>query len=103
MAKTKRISWSPSSRRDLFDIYRYFARAASPEIAETLLQEIDAAISKLRSEPLMGTLRPELLPELRVIFIHPYSLFYRPTEETIEIARIVHERREPLSAETLTD
>ena len=97
----ERISWSPALRRDLFDIYRYFTEVASHEVAETLLQEIEAATIKLKHEPFMGSPRDEIYPGLRATFARPYVILYRVTETNVEIARVVHEKRAPLSPDQL--
>ena len=103
MAATKRLFWSPSSRRDLIEIYGYFARVASDEVGQQLLLEIEAAVERLKTNPLIGTPRFEILPNLRATYAHPYTILYRLTNEGVEIARIVHERREPLSAENAAE
>jgi toxin ParE1/3/4 len=97
MAAAKRLLWSPSSRRDLIDIYGYFLRVASDEIAGRLLLEIETAVERLKNSPLMGTPRFEMLPGLRAIYFHPYTIFYQFNEDAVEIGRVVHERREPIS------
>jgi plasmid stabilization system protein ParE len=103
MAATKRLFWSPSSRRDLLEIYGYFSRVASDEVAEQLLLEIEAAAQRLKNNPLIGTPRFEILPDLRATYAHPYTILYRLMNEGVEISRVVHERREPLSADSTTD
>jgi toxin ParE1/3/4 len=103
MAAAKRLFWSPSSRRDLIEIYGYFAHVASDEVGEQLLLEIEAAVERLKTNPLIGTPRFEILPNLRAIYVHPYSILYRITNGEVEISRIVHERREPLSADNAAE
>jgi plasmid stabilization system protein ParE len=76
---------------------------ASPEIADNLLLEIDVGASRLKAEPLMGPPRNELVPGLHVIFVHPYSLFYRVENDEVEIYRIIHEERKPPSAESFSE
>jgi plasmid stabilization system protein ParE len=103
MAAAKRLLWSPSSRLDLIEIYGYFSRVASDEVAEQLLLEIEAAVERLKKHPLIGTPRFEILPDLRAAYTHPYTILYRLTNEGVEISRVVHERREPLSADGTID
>ena len=38
--KNSPISWAPAAKRDLRDIWRYFARVASIEVADRLLRDI---------------------------------------------------------------
>ena len=103
MARVKRLTWSPASQRDLLDIHRYYSRVASPEIADNILLEIDAGAARLKAEPLMGPPHDEIVPSLHVIFVHPYSVFYRFENDTVEISRIIHEERNPPSAEVFSD
>lgn len=103
MAATKRLLWSPSSRRDLIEIYGYFSRVASDEVGQQLLLEIDAAVERLKTNPLIGTPRFEIFPDLRATYAHPYTILYRLTNEGVEISRIVHERHEPLSADSAAE
>lgn len=85
------------------EIYGYFSRVASDEVAEQLLLEIEAAVERLKTNPLIGAPRYEILPHLRATYAHPYTIFYRLTNEGVEISRVVHERREPFSADSTTD
>jgi toxin ParE1/3/4 len=103
MAAAKRLLWSPSSRRDLIEIYGYFSRVASDEVAERLFLEIESAVERLKTNPLIGTQRFEILPGLRASYAHPYTILYRLKNEAVEISRIVHERREPLSTDGMVD
>jgi toxin ParE1/3/4 len=41
----------------------------------------------------MGRARDEVAPGLRSILRHPYVIFYRVTKDSIEIARVLHGRR----------
>jgi plasmid stabilization system protein ParE len=76
---------------------------ASLEIADNVLLDIDVGASRLKAEPLMGPPRDEIIPGLHVIFIHPYSVFYRVKGDEIEISRIIHEERKPPSAEVFPE
>jgi toxin ParE1/3/4 len=98
MERRRSVQWSPAAEQDLIDIWRYFARVAAPEIADTLLREIDIAANRLPEYPLLGRLRLDIMPEaaasVRSLPVHPYTIFYRPTETAIEIARVLHERQD---------
>jgi toxin ParE1/3/4 len=94
MARTaKHLTWSPKARHDLQQIWRYFARVASHDVADRLVREIGVAGLRLRERPFIGRPREEVMPGLRSLRVHPYALFYRVIEDRIEIARILHERR----------
>jgi toxin ParE1/3/4 len=64
------------------------------EVADGLLSEAERAAKRLGQYPLMGRPREELAPGLRSILAHPHVLFYRVTDQTVEIARVLHERRD---------
>jgi plasmid stabilization system protein ParE len=51
--KHRRVVWAPKSKRDLRDVWRYYERVASPEIADKLLREINHAGQRLADEALM--------------------------------------------------
>lgn len=43
MAKARRIVWAPRAKQDLLDIWNYYARVASAEIAESILRGLARA------------------------------------------------------------
>lgn len=87
------VVWAPKAKRDLRNIWRYFADVASPEIADKLLRDIDLAGQRLGQRPFMGRPREEVLPGLRSVLVHPYTVFYRMTDTRVDIVRVLHERR----------
>jgi hypothetical protein len=38
--KRRRVVWVPHSKRDLLDVWRYYERVASSDVADKLLREI---------------------------------------------------------------
>src|SRR5438270_518937 len=74
----KRLVWSPAAQKDLREIWRYYANAASLEIADRLLRDIGEAARRIQQRPLTGRTRDEVMPGLRSILVHPYVIFYRP-------------------------
>src|SRR5437762_10414837 len=99
-----RVVWAPAARRDLLDIWRYFAEVASPELADGLLRDIAFAADRLSTDPQMFRVRMDLMPDLpgglRSVPVHPYTIFYRvqPTvdgdDKGVQIIRVLHERRD---------
>jgi toxin ParE1/3/4 len=87
------VIWAPAAKKDLRDIWNYFIDVASPEIADRLLRDIVEAGTRAGQRPLAWRARDEIMPGLRSILVHPYVLFYRVKPGTIEIVRIVHQRR----------
>ncbi|MBV8565619.1 MAG: type II toxin-antitoxin system RelE/ParE family toxin [Methylobacteriaceae bacterium] len=54
MPKARLVTWAPRAKRDLRDIWGYYARVASPEIADKLLREISEAGERLGQRSLPG-------------------------------------------------
>ena len=92
-ADDRRLVWSPGAENDLRDIWRYFVRVASREVADRLLREIRSATEKARQRPLAWRARDEIMPGLCSILVHPYIVFYRVKEDAVEIVRVLHQRR----------
>ncbi|RAI43349.1 type II toxin-antitoxin system RelE/ParE family toxin [Rhodoplanes roseus] len=89
-----KLLWSPEAERDLGDVYDHVAAAGSPKAATHVLISIDQACRRLIDYPHKGPSREELAPDLRSIVVHPYVIFYRPTDIAIEIVRVLHGRRD---------
>ena len=77
-AKRRHVVWAPRAKRDLADVWRYYARVASIEVADKLLREIDDAARRLSDDALRWRARDELMPGLRSALVPPYVIFYRP-------------------------
>lgn len=92
-AKRRQVVWAPRGEQDLRDVWRYYARVASPDIADKLVREIGQAGERLRDQALMWRARDEVMPGLRSVLVHPYTVFYRVTNGRVEIVRVLHERR----------
>ena len=42
----------------------------------------------------MWRARDEVVPGLRSMLVHPYTIFYRVDDQAVEIVRVLHERRD---------
>lgn len=89
-----KVIWSPRSKQDLVEIWGYYARVASPEVADTLIHEITTIGMRLQENPLLWKVRSEIAPNIRSVLSYPYTIFYRIENETVQIVRVLHERRE---------
>ncbi len=85
--------WAPRAKRDLADVWRYYAEVASIEVADRLLHEIDDTARRLSDNALRWRTRDELMPGLRSALVHPYVIFYRIENGKVEIVRVLHGRR----------
>jgi toxin ParE1/3/4 len=81
------------AEQDLGDIWRYYANAASVDVADRLVAAIIAAASRVVQRPLSGRSRAELKAGLRSILSSPYIVFYHVSDSGVEIVRVLHERR----------
>src|SRR5947209_8584452 len=80
---------APRARADMEVISDYYADK-SESFARKLLAEI-FRLARLHAQfPLMGRPREDLRPGLRSFAVKPYVVFYRPTADTIEVARVLH-------------
>ena len=78
----------------MIDIGTYFARVGSIDVADSLLREIAATARRVAERPFTGRSREELAMGLRSVLVHPHIIFYRVSERSIEIVRILHQRRD---------
>ena len=86
---------APAAKNDLIDIFQYGLRQWGQAQSESYLSIIKNQFWSLTRQPLMGTERPELLPDIRSLPIESHTLFYRVTADRIEIVRVLHGRQDP--------
>jgi toxin ParE1/3/4 len=94
MPGSRRVVWAPRARQDLLDIWRYYARVASLEIADNVLRGIERASDAVARNPLARRTRDDLLPGLRSALVSPHTIFFRIQDADIEIVRVLHGRRD---------
>ena len=93
MPPDKQIEWSPASKNDLRQIWRYYSRVASPEVADRMVREISTESERIGRHPTPGREHDDF-PGLRRLLFHPYTLFFRITDDAAEVARVLHEQRD---------
>lgn len=91
--KPKRVIWAPKAKQDLRGVWHYYARVASPEIADQMVREIAQVSEQLVDHALMWRARNEVAPGLRSVLRHPHVIFYRVKDDNVEVARVLHARR----------
>jgi toxin ParE1/3/4 len=89
----RRVIWAPIAKQDLHDVWQYYARVASPDIADRMVKEIASTAERLSGQALMWRARDEVAPGLRSVLSQPYVVFYRVKDDRVEIARVLHGRR----------
>jgi toxin ParE1/3/4 len=91
--KPKRLAWAPRADQDLLDIWSYYASEASDDIADKVVAQIVTAARRIAALPLSGRPRDDLQSGVRSVLAHPYLVFYRETEDVVQVLRVLHERR----------
>ena len=88
-----RIIRAPAAEQDAVEIWAYIARD-NPPAADRLLARFDRVFRTLAGQPLAGQTAGELAPDLRLIPVGAYLVFYRPLPDGIAVARILHSARD---------
>ncbi|MGV6858127.1 MAG: type II toxin-antitoxin system RelE/ParE family toxin [bacterium] len=86
---------APAAQNDLKDIYQYGVQQWGQAKSESYLSTIKSQLWLLTQQPLIGTERPEFLPNIRSLPIESHTLFYRVTSNRVEIIRVLHARQDP--------
>jgi toxin ParE1/3/4 len=95
MAARKRpVIWSPEAETDLTDIWNYYRDVAGQQMAGSRVRAISEACLLLEEHPLIGRARDEVRPGLRSVLVSPHVVFYRISNETAQIVRILDGRRD---------
>jgi toxin ParE1/3/4 len=89
------LVFAPAAKNDLKDIYQYGLRQWGQSQSESYLSTIKNQFWLLTRQPLIGTQRPELLPNVRSLPINSHTLFYRVIANRVEIIRVLHGRQDP--------
>ena len=84
---------SDAARSDLDEIWFYIAQD-NVDAADRFLRAIVSRFPKLAAMPQIGRAREELSPRLRSFPVGRYIIFYRPMENGVEIARVLHGARD---------
>lgn len=88
----------PRAREDVDEIAATIA-VEHPKAALRFLDDFDAAIDRLLQfpelAPVWPTNRPDTLITVRRVVLRRFrvSIFYRPTETTLEVLRVLHHAR----------
>jgi toxin ParE1/3/4 len=95
MANPRRpIVWSADALTDLAEIWTYYAEAAGQWTADKIARDINEKCRFIEAYPFGGRARDEVRRGLRSIAETPYVVFYRVAEESTEIVRVLHGRRD---------
>ena len=84
-----------SASRDLAQIWYYYDEAAGEEVANRLVTRIESRFPLIAENPYIGVLRTEYGSGVRAYPVPnlPYTIIYQISGGMVEIARVVHGRR----------
>jgi toxin ParE1/3/4 len=88
-----RIVYSPRARADLNEIWDYIA-ADNIAAADRVAARFDSIFDLLAQRPRMGRLRDEIAEGVRTFPAGNYLLLYRPTNDGIDVLRVIHGARD---------
>lgn len=93
-----KIVYLPLAESDILDAVDYIAdRLDAPQAAADLLSELDETVQRISMFPyaheLYRTTRP-MRDEIRKVPVKGYVLYYAVFEDTVEIRRFLHGRRD---------
>ena len=84
---------SPLAEEDLEEIWGFVAER-DVEAADRLVDEITGRFDHLLAYPEAGRARHDLLVNLRSLPVKRYDIFYQPTDDGVEIFRVLHGSRD---------
>jgi toxin ParE1/3/4 len=90
----KQLDIKATARAELAQIYDYSIAEFGPTVAEAYLTGLRNAFERLLEFPFMGTIYPDVTPEVRVILHRSHRVFYRIDGEVVLIIRILHKMRD---------
>jgi len=91
----KALFFSPAARQDLAEIAEYVSNAAGPSIAAEVIIRIRETCRLIADTPgEIGVARPEIREGVRSFPVPPHVLFFRYSEDEVEVVRVLHGRRD---------
>ena len=91
-----KIVYLPLAEADILDAVDY-RKLDAPKAAQDLLDELDDTVERISKYPyaheLYRTTRP-MRDEIRKVPVKGYVLYYAVLEDTVEIRRLLHGRRD---------
>jgi toxin ParE1/3/4 len=94
------VHYEADARQDMADIFDYLDIHASESIADRFYDAVRKTVEQLLRSPNLGERHPSCNPKLqgmrkwRVDGFPNHVIFYRPTEDKLEILRVFHGARD---------
>jgi toxin ParE1/3/4 len=90
-----RLLFDRDAKQDLRQIVYYIGfEKERPMTARKVALKIYKQCKRYARNPLIGQLRNDLLPGIRIFTVRPYVVFYFPMDDGICVARIIHGARD---------
>lgn len=93
-----RVTKRPLAFADLAEIWSFIADDSEVS-ADRFLALMNSKFELLSTQPAMGRLRDELLPQLRSFPVGRYVVFYVAISDGVELVRILHSSRDTAAAD----
>lgn len=87
------LSALPQFENDLLDVWLTIA-VDNPAAADAMIDRIWERCQALRQQPKMGPSRADIAPDCRQLSVGAYLVLYRITDDTVELVRVIHGRRD---------
>ena len=88
-----RVLRRPKAAEDIAGVWDFIADD-NPDAADHWVDQLDAQLRLLATQPLMGRARDELAPGIRSFPFGRYLVFYLPISDGIDVVRILHGARD---------
>lgn len=85
---------SPRAKADLVDLWAYSLASWGNQQEDVYLEKVETAFLNLLEHPKLGRLRCEVLPDVYSLVEEKHVIFYKLSEEAIQVLGVVHQRME---------
>ncbi|WP_117194270.1 type II toxin-antitoxin system RelE/ParE family toxin [Rhizobium terrae] len=96
------MTYSPLADQDLLDIFVYIA-AEDPVAASRFIRDLTRKIEWIALSGFPGVPRNELSPGLKALPYRNRCIYFRTTEKTVRILRVLHGHQDVSSGHFKTD
>lgn len=87
------LQFTPAARNDIEETWQYLGEFGE-DVAKKLIRQIIEKCEHLARSPKIGRERNDLILHLRQFPFKNYNIFYFPTENGVEIYRVLHSSRD---------
>jgi toxin ParE1/3/4 len=95
MRSSRRIEFTEQAEIDFRSLLEYTLATWGEEQRDLYAARIMSTIHELLSHPQLGPVRSDLAPGLRNRRAGPHVIFYRVSERSIRVIRILHVKMDP--------